>query len=190
MKKVFWGMLLTSVSLVTDVIGLLGEILLSEWGGRGVILLASGLVTALGYYLVWQGAASLPQSQSWEWVGKTAKILCAYTVATALLGLLPLQLPQAVMVILNVASSIGSFVVLYMIATGVRELQFSARADLGAERLWKAFATHIVAGLLSSLLGGVLGFALIVIEFAAYVAILVFLAMAARKYENSGGFQF
>ena len=90
MKKVFWGMLLTSTALVTIVIGVWGGLLLAGLGGGGFLYLLVGLVTALGYYLVWQGAASLPQSQSWEWAGKIAKVLCAYTIATALLGVLPL----------------------------------------------------------------------------------------------------
>lgn len=190
MKKVFWGMLLTSTALVTIVIGLWGGLLLAGLGGGGFLYLLVGLVTALGYYLVWQGAASLPQSQSWEWAGKIAKVLCAYTVATALLGVLPLQLPSTMTLILNYVSSLGSFFALYMIVLGVRELQFSARADLGAEKLWKAFVAYVVAGLLTNLLGGVLGFVLSIVELVAYIAILVLLAKAARKYENDEGFRY
>ncbi|MBR5390659.1 MAG: hypothetical protein IK141_05110 [Clostridia bacterium] len=187
MKKVFWGLLLTFASLIAIAVGFLSVFLLRGLGSEKVVSLLIGLVTASGYYLIWQGASSLPQSQSWEWAGKIAQILCAYTAATALLNLLPLQLPEIITRVLQIASNIGNFVVLYMIALGVRDLQFSARTDLGAEKLWKAFVAYIVAGLLSGVLGGPLGFVLVVVEFAAYVAILVFLAIAARKYENSGG---
>ena len=96
MKKVFWGVLLAMAGLPT-ILQLLMLFLLPQLmtgTAAAVSTLLLGLLQALGYYLIMTAAAELPGG-NWEWAYKLSKILCAYTVAVAVVQLLPLSLPSA-----------------------------------------------------------------------------------------------
>lgn len=182
MKKVFWGVLLSMANLASLLLA--GLALLLPGMGAAMMLVvsaATGLITAAGYYMIYIGAGDLPQTQNWEWVGKTAKILCAYTAAITVVDLLPLTLPNLVITVLTVAASWGSFLVMYLIVLGTRDLQYSARVELGADKLYKTFLAYVVLGLLASLVGNTI-FSLA--RLAAYIVMLVLLGQAARKYEQ------
>ncbi len=185
MKKVFLGAVLIS----GEIIYVLLMVVLSLLAGTGtlsaitftVMTLALQLITALGYYLMCVGAGSLPQTNNWEWVGKIAKIMCGITVAVGVVQALQLSLPSVVNTILTFVTSWGNFLVIYLTVLGVRDLQYSARTDLGADKLYKIFLAYVILGLVSSLINlPLIG----LVELAAYVVVLVLLGKAAKKYED------
>lgn len=185
MKKVFWGAVLISGGILSVPLMLLYSLLAGTGMLSGVtftlVTLAFELAAALGYYLMCLGAGSLPQTGNWEWVGKIAKIMCGITVAVAVVGALNLSLPSAVNTVLSFVTSWGNFLAVYLTVLGVRDLQYAARTDLGADKLYKTFLIYVVLGLAGSLLGIAL---ISVAEMAAYIVVLVLLWNAAKQYED------
>lgn len=180
MKKVFWGVLLAMAGLPT----ILQLILLFLLPGAmsstfGVVsTLVVGLLQALGYYLILLAAENLSGS-NWEWAGKLSKVLCAYAVAVAVVGLLPLTLPNWLSTILYYVTDYSSFLVLFFIVRGVADLQYIARQDLYANKLNNCFRAWILLQLVGSFISIVA-----LASVAAYIYMLVLLFKAARAYDN------
>lgn len=189
MKKVFWGVLLAMAGLTSVVLTALnlGLILMNAAMPATVWTVCSilaGLGQAAGYYLLWKGAESLPQTQSWHYVGLFSKILCAYTVAITVFNQLPLTLPAAVSTILYYVTDLGSFMTMYFCVLGMGELERVRRKNLFARQISQCFTVWVVVRLLASLLTGYL----YIVAVGGYVVMLVFLGRAARAYEKRDDF--
>ncbi len=180
MKKVFWGVLLAMAGLPT-ILQLLMLFLLPQLmtgTAAAVSTLLLGLLQALGYYLIMTAAAELPGG-NWEWAYKLSKILCAYTVAVAVVQLLPLSLPSVVSTILFYVTDYSSFLVLFFIIRGVADLQYVARRDLYAAKIHTCFTAWVLLQLVGSFISLVSLAAV-----AAYIYMLVLLYKAAKAYDE------
>ena len=180
MKKVFWGVLLAMAGLPT-ILQLLMLFLLPQLmtgTAAAVSTLLLGLLQALGYYLIMTAAAELPGG-NWEWAYTLSKILCAYTVAVAVVQLLPLSLPSAGSTILFYVTDYSSFLVLFFIIRGVADLQYVARRDLYAAKINTCFTAWVLLQLVGSFISLVS-----VAAIAAYIYMLVLLYKAAKAYDG------
>jgi|GEM_PF-1590058 len=186
MKKVFWGILLAMANLGTLLTSALtaGLLALSVSSAAYLWIGAAGaLSVALGYLFIMFGAQDLP-SGNFEWAAKISKILCAYTAAIAVLDVLQLTPGGIVGQVLNFASSLGSFLIMYFCVLGVADLERSGRCYLWADKLQTSFTAWVVLNLVSSFVS-----LAAVLSFAAYVVMLVFFAKAAHAYKGGGGWR-
>lgn len=195
MKKVFFGILLAMAGLVS-ILAVPVQILLMNFVPTArmvsaVFTLLMYLATALGYWLLMSGSESLPQTQFWHYAGKFSKILCAYNVAMGLLnfvqsmGLFTLNLPTLVSQVLYYITDLGSFFIMYFCVLGVRELQYIARKNLYADKIYKCFTAWVVIRLIASLLTGWL----YIVAIGAYVVMLFYYGKAAWTYDKRNPYQ-
>ena len=195
MKKVFFGILLAMAGLVS-ILAVPLQILAMNFVPNfamvsAAVMLVMYLATAFGYWLIMSGAEDLPQTQFWHFAGKFSKILCAYNVAMGLLvflqsmGLFTLNLPSLVSNVLYYITDRGSFFIMYFCVLGVRDLQYVARKNLYADKIYKCFTAWVVIRLIASLITGWLYIAAI----GAYVVMLFYYGKAAWAYDKRNPYQ-
>ncbi|MBR5537838.1 MAG: hypothetical protein IKU58_08060 [Clostridia bacterium] len=195
MKKVFFGILLAMAGLVS-ILAVPLQILVMNFVPNftmvsAVLMLAMYLATALGYWLIMKGAEGLPQTQYWHFAGTFSKYLCAYNVAVGLLefvgavGLFTLNLPSVVSQILYYITDLGSFFIMYFCVLGLRDLQYIARKNLYADRVYKCFTAWMVIRLLASLLTAWL----YIVAVVAYIVMLFFYGKGAWAYDKRDPYQ-
>ena len=195
MKKVFFGILLAMAGLVS-ILAVPLQILAMNFVPNfamvsAAVMLVMYSATAFGYWLIMKGAEGLPQTQYWHYAGTFSKFLCAYNVAVGLLefvealGLFTLNLPSVISQVLYYITDLGGFFIMYFCVLGLRDLQYIARKNLYADRVYKCFTAWMVIRLLASLLTGWLYVGAVV----AYIVMLFFYGKGAWAYDKRDPYQ-
>lgn len=181
MKKVFWGILLAMANLggiISAVITFTGSLPYSI-----LIEAAVQLSTAVGYLLIMLGARDLAGG-NFGYASKLSKVLCAFTTAVLVLGLLNIMPGGTIAGILFWVADLGSFITMYFCVLGVGDLERSSGTYLYWDKLQKSFSAWVILNILSSFIPY-----LMLPAIAVYIFILFYYWRAARNYKGGGSWR-